>query len=89
MDVSLEAGIDGFIATNTTLSREGISSPLREEAGGLSGRPLAKRSTEVIRRIFRHTDGRVPIIGTGGIFTGEDAYEKSAREPASSRCTPG
>ena len=77
VDVSLEVGVDGFIATNTTLSRDGVSaSPFREEAGGLSGRPLAKRSTDIIRRIFRHTGGRVPIIGTGGIFTGEDAYEK-------------
>lgn len=77
VDVSLKVGIDGFIATNTTLSRDGVSaSPHRDEAGGLSGRPLAKRSTEVIRRIYRHTGGRVPIIGVGGIFTGEDAYEK-------------
>ncbi len=52
------------------------SPPPPRRSGGLSGHPLAKRSTEVIRRIFRHTDGRVPIIGTGGIFTGEDAYEK-------------
>lgn len=76
VDVALETGIDGFIATNTTLSRDGISSPFRDEAGGLSGRPLAKRSTEVIRHIYRRTQGRVPIIGVGGIFTGEDAYEK-------------
>jgi dihydroorotate dehydrogenase len=77
VDVSLNVGMDGFIATNTTLSRDGIaSSPFRDETGGLSGRPLAKRSTEIIRRIHQQTGGRVPIIGVGGIFSGEDAYEK-------------
>lgn len=73
---ALEAGIDGIIATNTTLSREGLQSPHRNEAGGLSGRPLTIRSTQLIGDIYRITQGKVPIIGVGGIFTGQDAYDK-------------
>jgi dihydroorotate dehydrogenase len=69
-------GVDGLIATNTTLSRDGLTSPRRSETGGLSGRPLTRRSTEVIRRLYALTNGRIPIIGVGGIFTGADAYEK-------------
>ncbi len=67
--------IAGIIATNTTLSREALSAQI-EEQGGLSGRPLRKRSTEFIRHIRKATDGKLPIIGVGGIFTAEDAYEK-------------
>ncbi|MBH8598680.1 quinone-dependent dihydroorotate dehydrogenase [Thermoactinomyces sp. CICC 10523] len=74
--IALEKGIDGIIATNTTISREGLSSPLQKETGGLSGRPLVNRSTAMIRRIYKITRGRVPIIGVGGIFTGQDAYDK-------------
>ena len=71
-----EGGADGIIATNTTLSREGLKSPNRSQQGGLSGRPLASRSTEVIRAIWRLTGGKLPIIGSGGIFDGRDAYDK-------------
>ncbi|MEK8089988.1 quinone-dependent dihydroorotate dehydrogenase [Thermithiobacillus plumbiphilus] len=67
--------IDGLIATNTTLSREGLSQAL-DEAGGLSGQPLRQRSTEMIRRLARATQGQVPIIGVGGIANGQDAYDK-------------
>lgn len=74
--IALDLKIDGFIASNTTLSREGLTSPLHKEQGGLSGRPLKEMSTEMIRRIYRISDGKVPIIGVGGIFNGEDAYEK-------------
>ncbi|MCI3923830.1 quinone-dependent dihydroorotate dehydrogenase [Paenibacillus sp. TRM 82003] len=70
------SGIDGIVATNTTLSREGIDHPDVNEAGGLSGKPLRERSTQVIRDTYRATKGTLPIIGTGGIFTAEDAYEK-------------
>jgi dihydroorotate dehydrogenase len=71
------SGIDGLVATNTTLSRYGIQQHLHgKEAGGLSGKPLRERSTEVIRDVYRATKGRLPIIGSGGIFTAEDAYEK-------------
>ncbi|WP_034384935.1 quinone-dependent dihydroorotate dehydrogenase [Deinococcus sp. YIM 77859] len=72
----LEAGASGLIVSNTTLSREGLTHPSREEAGGLSGRPLHARSTELIRTAYRLTRGRVPIVGVGGIWSAEDAYAK-------------
>ena len=69
--------MDGVIATNTTLSREGIGdSPLAKEAGGLSGAPLRNSSTAVIRALASHLDGALPIIGVGGITDGFDAAEK-------------
>lgn len=70
------SGISGIIATNTTLSRDGLTHPNRGETGGLSGKPLKDRSTEVIRAIYRQTGGKLPIIGSGGIFTAADAYDK-------------
>jgi len=70
------SGVDGLVATNTTLSRDGIVHKHANEAGGLSGKPLTRRSTEVIRDAYRETRGTLPIIGSGGIFTAEDAYEK-------------
>ncbi|GAA5513321.1 Dihydroorotate dehydrogenase (quinone) [Deinococcus carri] len=72
----LAAGADGLIISNTTLSREGLTHPRREEAGGLSGRPLTRRSTDLVRDAYRLTRGRVPIVGVGGIFTAGDAYAK-------------
>lgn len=63
----------GLIATNTTLSREGLSTPI-EEAGGLSGRPLKERSLEVLRYAVAHT--RVPVVSVGGIFTAQDVAER-------------
>lgn len=71
-----EAGVDGVIATNTTLSREGLTSEKAGETGGLSGKPLRDRSTEIIRSIYRQTGGKLPIIGSGGIFSSQDAYDK-------------
>ncbi|RAL24507.1 quinone-dependent dihydroorotate dehydrogenase [Thermoflavimicrobium daqui] len=68
--------IDGIIATNTTLSRQGLQSPDKSETGGLSGRPLTEPSTVFIRDVYGITEGKVPIIGVGGIFTGKDAYAK-------------
>ncbi|RAJ27923.1 dihydroorotate oxidase A [Gelidibacter algens] len=68
--------IDGVIATNTTISREGISSEHKNEMGGLSGKPLTKRSTEVIRFLSEKSNKAFPIIGVGGIHTAEDALEK-------------
>jgi dihydroorotate dehydrogenase len=70
----------GIVATNTTITRpetkdEGLRK-IYEEAGGLSGRPLRARSTEVIRHIYRQTRGELPIIGVGGIFSAADAWEK-------------
>lgn len=69
--------IDGVIATNTTLSREGVEdSPIADEAGGLSGAPVRNRSTTVIRKLSEYLEGALPIIGVGGITEGFDAAEK-------------
>lgn len=68
--------IDGIIATNTTLSRDGISSENKKEMGGLSGKPLSRRATEVIRFLSENSKGAFPIIGVGGIHSETDALEK-------------
>ena len=69
--------IDGVIATNTTLSREGVENqPHGDEAGGLSGAPVREKSTAVIRQLAAELNGVLPIIGVGGILKGEDALEK-------------
>ncbi|MDF0553715.1 quinone-dependent dihydroorotate dehydrogenase [Kamptonema sp. UHCC 0994] len=76
----------GIVATNTTTRRDGLKTqilpqtgkPISEEAGGISGDPVRDRSTEVIRFIWQQTQGQLPIIGVGGIFTAEDAWEKIA-----------
>ena len=69
--------IDGVIATNTTLSREGVDNlPHGSEAGGLSGAPVREKSTAVIRALHQHLQGALPIIGVGGILSGADAAEK-------------
>ena len=68
----------GVIATNTTLSREGLQSEYKNEMGGLSGEPLKERSTEVIRFLAEKSDNAFPIIGVGGIHKPEDALEKLA-----------
>jgi len=69
--------IDGVIATNTTLSRAGVENqPQSREAGGLSGAPLTKKSTEVIRQLYVALQGAIPIIGVGGIMSATDAKEK-------------
>ncbi len=78
VEIVLETGIDGVIATNTTLSREGLTAPgqIKEQPGGLSGKPLAKRSTEVIKYLADKSARRFPIIGVGGIHTAQDAWDK-------------
>ena len=68
--------IDAIIATNTTLSREGLSDRQAAEAGGLSGQPLFHRSTRILARLYRMTGGHVPLIGVGGIGSVEDAWQK-------------
>jgi dihydroorotate dehydrogenase len=68
--------ISGIIATNTTLSRDGLTDGNQEQQGGLSGRPLARRSTEIIAYIHKHTQGQLPIIGVGGVETAVDAQAK-------------
>jgi len=79
IDLALEIKLDGLVATNTTINREGLSqeSNARDrQPGGLSGKPLQKRSTEIVKYIFEKTKGEIPIIASGGIFNGADAKEK-------------
>ncbi|MEW9920842.1 quinone-dependent dihydroorotate dehydrogenase [Marimonas sp. MJW-29] len=73
-DVAAEAGIAAIIATNTTLDRDGLHSPHRGEAGGLSGQPLFEKSTRVLARLSTLTD--IPLIGVGGVGSAEQAYAK-------------
>jgi dihydroorotate dehydrogenase len=75
IQVILGSGLDGVIATNTTIARDGLQSPLRSEAGGLSGLPLQAQAKEVVAQVSRLTDGKLPIIGVGGIFDAQDAKE--------------
>ncbi|WP_418360204.1 quinone-dependent dihydroorotate dehydrogenase [Sphingobacterium detergens] len=78
VEIVMETQIAGVIATNTTISREGLKSQqeLIQEAGGVSGRPLTKRSTEVIRYLSEKSNKAFPIIGVGGIHSAKDAIEK-------------
>mgnify|MGYP003574954896 CR=1 FL=1 len=76
IDIVKTTQIAGVIATNTTISRDGLVSENKEEMGGLSGKPLTKRSTEVIRFLSEKSNKAFPIIGVGGIHTAEDAIEK-------------
>ncbi|MEO6862339.1 MAG: quinone-dependent dihydroorotate dehydrogenase [Microcoleus sp.] len=86
LDLAKTYQLAGIIATNTTIRRDGLKTqilretgkPIAEEAGGISGRPVQERSTEVIRFIWQYTKGELPIIGVGGIFTAADAWEKIA-----------
>lgn len=75
-DVARASGLSGIIATNTTLSRDGLQSPMRDQAGGLSGQPLFEKSTRVLARLSQLTDGEMPLIGVGGIASAEQAYAK-------------
>jgi dihydroorotate dehydrogenase len=76
VDLFLEMGISGVILTNTTLERCQLQSALSQETGGLSGKPLEKRSTAMIRRVHERAGDRLVIMGCGGIFCAEDAFEK-------------
>jgi dihydroorotate dehydrogenase len=78
IEIVLSTKIAGLIATNTTLSREGLQSEesLKSQSGGLSGKPVRARSTEVIAYIHRKSNGQIPIIGVGGIHSAADALEK-------------
>ena len=76
VDIIKETKIAGVIATNTTISREGLQSENKTEIGGLSGKPLTKRSTEVIRFLSEKSNKAFPIIGVGGIHSADDALEK-------------
>uniref|UniRef100_A0A8C9EGQ7 Dihydroorotate dehydrogenase (quinone), mitochondrial n=1 Tax=Pavo cristatus TaxID=9049 RepID=A0A8C9EGQ7_PAVCR len=75
--VVCEVGVDGLIVSNTTISRpSGLQSTQRLESGGLSGKPLRELSTQTVREMYALTQGRVPIIGVGGVSSGHDALEK-------------
>jgi dihydroorotate dehydrogenase len=76
-DVVLNSGIDGMIVGNTTATRPGeVTSPVAAERGGLSGKPLFDMSTKMLGTMYRLTEGRIPLIGCGGVFSGADAYAK-------------
>ena len=74
--VALAAPVDAIIATNTTLSRDGLTSAHAGEAGGLSGAPLFERSTRILGRLYRETGGQIPLIGVGGIASADQAWQK-------------
>lgn len=80
IDLALEIKLDGLVATNTTINRSGLQTPDAElsaiGAGGLSGKPLTRKSTEIVQYITQKTQGKIPVIASGGIFTGADAKEK-------------
>lgn len=81
ISLAIDLALDGIVATNTTVSREGLTGITPEQlekvgSGGLSGAPLRQRSTEVVRYISERTEGRIPIIASGGIFTAADAIAK-------------
>ncbi|NOD92072.1 quinone-dependent dihydroorotate dehydrogenase [Ruegeria sp. HKCCD4884] len=75
-EVARETRVDAVIATNTTLSRNGLLSAHKGEAGGLSGAPLFEKSTRVLAKLSQLTDGEIPLIGVGGISNAEQAYAK-------------
>jgi dihydroorotate dehydrogenase len=83
VNLALEYNLAGIIATNTTIRRDGLETThlntgnsIADEPGGISGKPVGRRSTEVIGLIYQQTGGKLPIVGVGGIFTAEDAWEK-------------
>ena len=80
LELAMDRDLAGLVATNTTITRPQSDDPLVQktyaETGGLSGKPVRERSTEVIRHLHRQSRGKMPIIGVGGIFTVEDAWEK-------------
>lgn len=75
-EVAVSAGLSGIIATNTTLARDGLQSPHAAQTGGLSGAPLFEKSTRILARLSALTDGKIPLIGVGGISTADQAYAK-------------
>ena len=76
-DVAINSGIAGLIVSNTTIKRNaGLKDPLKIETGGLSGRPLLAPSTELLSEMYVRTEGKIALIGVGGITSGSDAYDK-------------
>ena len=76
VDTAIACEIDGIVATNTTIERPNQTHKVYNEQGGCSGSPLKHQSTEMIRHIYSYTEGRLPIVGVGGIMNAEDAWEK-------------
>ena len=76
IEIVTNLNIDGVIATNTTLSRENLKSPKKNEVGGLSGLPLKDKSTDVIKFLYKKSKNAFPIIGVGGVHEPDDAIEK-------------
>lgn len=75
-EVAAESQLDAIIATNTTLSREGLKSAHKEQAGGLSGAPLFEKSTRVLAQLSKLTEGTIPLVGVGGVGSAQQAYAK-------------
>ncbi len=76
-DVVMAQPVDGLIATNTTIDRpDSLESHYKSETGGLSGRPLLQPSTKILGEFYRATGGKMPLIGVGGVMSGDDAYQK-------------
>ena len=75
-EVAMASGLSGIIATNTTLDRKGLKSANADERGGLSGAPLFEKSTRTLARLSQLTDGKLPLIGVGGVETADQAYAK-------------
>jgi dihydroorotate dehydrogenase len=75
---ALTTGVDAIIATNTTLDRDGLKGPHKKQSGGLSGAPLFEKSTRVLAQLSEATEGVIPLIGVGGIASGQDAFDKIA-----------
>jgi dihydroorotate dehydrogenase len=76
IEIILSTGMDGIVATNTTLSRPGLLSPRADESGGLSGAPLRGLSLEMLKNIVQKVDGRIPVVSAGGVMTGEDLKQR-------------
>jgi dihydroorotate dehydrogenase len=80
VSLSFDTKLSGLVATNTTISRSNLITPsanvIAMGAGGLSGKPVTARATEVVNYLYKNTEGKIPIIASGGIFTGSDAQEK-------------
>ncbi|MCC7207440.1 MAG: quinone-dependent dihydroorotate dehydrogenase [Anaerolineae bacterium] len=77
-ELALQHGLAGIVATNTTLARDGLRGPARGETGGLSGKPLRARSTEIIRHLRGGCGDRLTLVGVGGVFDGDDIWDKLA-----------
>ncbi|MEM7523599.1 MAG: dihydroorotate dehydrogenase (quinone), partial [Pseudomonadota bacterium] len=75
-EIAMARRVDGLVATNTTLARDGLKSPHAKEPGGLSGAPLKAQALLTLKRVRKITKGALPLIGVGGIETAEDAYQR-------------